>query len=103
MNEKRRQWLWMSLAGLAGLSSAVAWQLHRQPALAAADLAALWAAEFDAPDGTPVALQTFRGRPLVLNFWATWCYWTPSINKIRPKAGKYSVWPLINPVRCGVS
>ena len=73
MNEKRRQWLWMSLAGLAGLSSAVAWQLHRQPVLAAADLAALWAAEFDAPDGTPVALQTFRGRPLVLNFWATWC------------------------------
>ena len=24
-------------------------------------------------DGTPVALRNYRGRPVVLNFWATWC------------------------------
>ncbi|MFX8184034.1 TlpA disulfide reductase family protein, partial [Acinetobacter baumannii] len=23
--------------------------------------------------GTPVNLQDFRGKPLVLNLWATWC------------------------------
>src|SRR5881392_1266624 len=35
--------------------------------------ASLWAATFDSPAGAPVAMQTFRGKPLVLNFWATWC------------------------------
>jgi peroxiredoxin len=24
-------------------------------------------------DGTPVALAAYRGRPLLLHFWATWC------------------------------
>ena len=24
-------------------------------------------------DGTPVSLSAFRGRPLLLHFWATWC------------------------------
>ncbi|WP_019011638.1 TlpA disulfide reductase family protein [Deinococcus aquatilis] len=24
-------------------------------------------------DGTALALQTFQGRPVVLNFWASWC------------------------------
>jgi thiol-disulfide isomerase/thioredoxin len=24
-------------------------------------------------DGEPVALDSFKGRPVVLNFWATWC------------------------------
>lgn len=26
-----------------------------------------------APDGTPVRLSDLRGRPTVINFWATWC------------------------------
>jgi peroxiredoxin len=33
------------------------------------------ATAFVAPDlhGTPVALQAYRGQPVILNFWATWC------------------------------
>ncbi len=34
----------------------------------------LWAQEFDTPQGgARLALRSFAGRPLLLNFWATWC------------------------------
>jgi thiol-disulfide isomerase/thioredoxin len=33
----------------------------------------LWSASFESPAGSPFTLQAFRGKPLVLNFWATWC------------------------------
>jgi thiol-disulfide isomerase/thioredoxin len=26
-------------------------------------------------DGNPVSLSDYRGKPVVLNFWATWCYY----------------------------
>ena len=32
-----------------------------------------WTMSFATPDGAPVRLAAFRGRPLLLNFWATWC------------------------------
>ncbi|WP_254603032.1 TlpA disulfide reductase family protein [Sphingomonas bacterium] len=28
---------------------------------------------FTGPDGAPVTLAAFRGKPLLLNLWATWC------------------------------
>jgi thiol-disulfide isomerase/thioredoxin len=33
----------------------------------------VWTAEFDTPKGETLKLADFRGKPLVLNFWATWC------------------------------
>src|SRR4030095_13369343 len=27
----------------------------------------------DDPDGTSIALRDYRGRPVIINFWATWC------------------------------
>jgi thiol-disulfide isomerase/thioredoxin len=30
-------------------------------------------ATFTGPDGKPVSLASFRGRPLLVNLWATWC------------------------------
>ena len=32
-----------------------------------------WALTLAKPDETPLALADFRGKPLLLNFWATWC------------------------------
>ena len=60
-----------ALAGAAGLGIAL-WR-SREPAPATAPVAALWAMQFDQPAGGQLALSAFRGRPLLLNFWATWC------------------------------
>ena len=33
----------------------------------------LWSAEFDTPEGQILKMQDLQGKPLVINFWATWC------------------------------
>jgi thiol-disulfide isomerase/thioredoxin len=35
--------------------------------------AAFWNLSFDTPDGQALAMSSFRGKPLLVNFWATWC------------------------------
>ncbi len=62
-------------AGLAGVGAA--WFRHEPQKLTAAQTNtaqdALWAMSFDTPDGKPQPMDSFRGKPLLLNFWATWC------------------------------
>ena len=36
-------------------------------------VAAFWKSSFDTPEGAPLAMSSFRGKPLLINFWATWC------------------------------
>jgi thiol-disulfide isomerase/thioredoxin len=68
---KRRHWLGAGVAGVAA-AAGVGWSLWRQRTTDAAS-AGLWALRFDRPEGGELVMAEWRGRPLVLNFWATWC------------------------------
>ena len=78
-------------AGLAGVGTAW-WKLRphdaaprpgadRAAALPGADagapsddaVEAFWKSSFDTPEGAPLSMSSFRGKPLLVNFWATWC------------------------------
>lgn len=74
----RRNLLYIGSGAAAALAGVGAAWLKYEPATlstpqskAATD--ALWAMRFDTPDGKPQAMSSFRGKPLLLNFWATWC------------------------------
>jgi thiol-disulfide isomerase/thioredoxin len=60
-------------AGIAGSW----WMSHNTPqdgqAATAGDLPELWGQQFDTPAGGKLAMQSLRGKPLLINFWATWC------------------------------
>lgn len=78
MNRSRRNMLYGGVAAAAGLAGAgVAWwkfQPHDAPGVTPAQAAeAFWGLSFDTPDGQSFAMNSFRGKVLLVNFWATWC------------------------------
>jgi len=75
---QRRNLLYLGAAGVAGLAGmGAAWLKYEPQKLTFGQTDALqdifWAMSFDTPDGQPQAMSSFRGKPLLLNFWATWC------------------------------
>lgn len=70
----RRRWLYAAVAAAAGLGGAgLAWWKYRPSSIDDGVLTNLWSLSFATPDGRPLSMQSMRGRPLLINFWATWC------------------------------
>ena len=58
------------LALLAG--AATAWWTARAES-SNASTAEMWKMRFDRPQGGQLAMADWRGKPIIINFWATWC------------------------------
>lgn len=70
----RRGLLYAGVAGAAVLAgSGLAWWKFQPHSIESGAEEALWGMEFDKPEGGTLALKSFAGKPLLLNFWATWC------------------------------
>ena len=68
----RRLALMAGAAAAAGAAGAgVAWWRSRLGATP--DGAEIWPLHFETPTGGQLTLAGLRGKPLLLNFWATWC------------------------------
>ena len=72
---KRRDWLTGGVAASAAVAGAgwSWWRSQASPDAASAAPADIWSLRFERPEGGEVALAALRGKPLLLNFWATWC------------------------------
>jgi thiol-disulfide isomerase/thioredoxin len=82
MMNNRREWLVLGGVAMAAAAAGGGWKLWRQQqarrveiadAAALADSGGLWGLSFPQPGGGELSMAALRGRPLVLNFWATWC------------------------------
>lgn len=64
-------------AGLAGAGLALRRSPAEQPAVLAASASPavghFWSLALETPDGKPMPMRVFAGKPLLVNFWATWC------------------------------
>ncbi len=74
-NASRRRLLTGGVAAAALAAGAGwAWWRHRLAEPSSPALDGLWSQAFAAPGGqAEVRMQAFQGKPLLLNFWATWC------------------------------
>jgi thiol-disulfide isomerase/thioredoxin len=71
---KRRQMVYAGAAALAGVAGAgLAWRQLQPHGGAAAALDPFWQQSFETPNGPVLTMASFAGKPLLVNFWATWC------------------------------
>ena len=70
----KRHLLLASLAGVGALTAGIMTFIRKEANQDKGDaLATLWSLKLETPSGTPLLLSTFKGKPLLINFWATWC------------------------------
>ena len=70
----RRHLLLAGVGVTAGLAGAVfAWQKFQPQGVMDEAVQNFWLQEFEKPDGGTLSFQSLRGKPLLVNFWSTWC------------------------------
>jgi thiol-disulfide isomerase/thioredoxin len=69
---RHRRWL-VAAFGVAAAAAGAGLALWRQQPASGGDASALWTLTFDTPAGQQIPMASLRGKPLVVNFWATWC------------------------------
>jgi thiol-disulfide isomerase/thioredoxin len=92
----RRLLITGGVAGAAAATAGLAWQrlsenrrLQEQAAVDR-DTAGFWTLQFPTPDDPEprtLAMAAFRGQPLLLNFWGTWC---PPCVKEMPELDRFA-------------
>ena len=70
----RRRLLYSGVGGAAALAGAgLAWWNFRVADVAPDAASGIWPLRFDTPGGATLAMEAMKGKPLLINFWATWC------------------------------
>jgi thiol-disulfide isomerase/thioredoxin len=70
----RRNWLLAGVAAAAAIAGGgLAWRKYALDDVTDEAVNRLWQTGFDTVAGEVLAMASFKGRPLLLNFWATWC------------------------------
>jgi thiol-disulfide isomerase/thioredoxin len=59
--------------GAAAAGAGYAWWKLQPHAVQAGAETLLWQRTFDTLGGASLAMASFKGKPLLINFWATWC------------------------------
>src|SRR5665647_1333407 len=81
----RRNWLIGAVAGAAALAGAgLAWRNYKMSSFGES---ALWQLKFAKLDGSQFSMSCLRGKPALLNFWATWC--PPCVEELPLLSGFY--------------
>jgi thiol-disulfide isomerase/thioredoxin len=72
--EQRRHLL--VAAGLVAASAGLGlawWQSQRKETARSEPVQGFWAMQWEQPGGGSVRAQSWQGKPVLINFWATWC------------------------------
>jgi len=67
---------WLAAAGVVLAAGGAVGVMRRTPDVKptlTSEEQAFWQQKFKQVDGSPLSMVGFRGKPLVVNFWATWC------------------------------